>query len=47
MINNKIKQELKFTNCVIDKGQLKKLIAWAFRTYGITRAANMADARIY
>ena len=32
-----------FSNEVIDKNQLKKLIVWAFRNYGIARAANMAD----
>nr|YP_009774086.1 RNA polymerase beta'' subunit [Caulacanthus okamurae]QIZ74703.1 RNA polymerase beta'' subunit [Caulacanthus okamurae] len=33
----------KFANKVIDKSQLKKIIIWAFRNYGIARAANMAD----
>nr|YP_009297937.1 RNA polymerase beta'' subunit [Plocamium cartilagineum]AOM67875.1 RNA polymerase beta'' subunit [Plocamium cartilagineum] len=32
-----------FSNKVIDKSQLKKLIVYAFRNYGIARAANMAD----
>lgn len=32
-----------FSNKVIDKNQLKNLIVWAFRNYGIARAANMAD----
>nr|YP_009315750.1 RNA polymerase beta-subunit [Trichogloeopsis pedicellata]SCW24408.1 RNA polymerase beta-subunit [Trichogloeopsis pedicellata] len=32
-----------FSNQVIDKSQLKELIVWAFRNYGIARAANMAD----
>nr|YP_009313706.1 RNA polymerase beta-subunit [Helminthocladia australis]SCW21960.1 RNA polymerase beta-subunit [Helminthocladia australis] len=32
-----------FSNQVIDKSQLKHLIVWAFRNYGIARAANMAD----
>nr|YP_009315343.1 RNA polymerase beta-subunit [Yamadaella caenomyce]SCW23798.1 RNA polymerase beta-subunit [Yamadaella caenomyce] len=32
-----------FSNQVIDKSQLKQLIIWAFRNYGIARAANMAD----
>lgn len=32
-----------FSNKVIDKNQLKALITWAFRNYGIARAANMAD----
>lgn len=33
----------KFANKVIDKSQLKQIIVWAFRNYGIARAANMAD----
>lgn len=32
-----------FFNRVIDKSELKKLITWAFRNYGIARASNMAD----
>nr|YP_009314729.1 RNA polymerase beta-subunit [Neoizziella asiatica]SCW23184.1 RNA polymerase beta-subunit [Neoizziella asiatica] len=32
-----------FSNQVVDKSQLKHLIVWAFRNYGIARAANMAD----
>jgi DNA-directed RNA polymerase subunit beta' len=32
-----------FSNKVIEKSQLKELIVWAFRNYGIARAANMAD----
>lgn len=32
-----------FANKVIDKSQLKELIIWAFRNYGLARAANMAD----
>nr|YP_009393719.1 RNA polymerase b''''-subunit [Caloglossa beccarii]ARW62281.1 RNA polymerase b''''-subunit [Caloglossa beccarii] len=32
-----------FFNRVIDKSELKKLITWAFRKYGIARASNMAD----
>nr|YP_009398252.1 RNA polymerase b''''-subunit [Thaumatella adunca]ARW67438.1 RNA polymerase b''''-subunit [Thaumatella adunca] len=32
-----------FFNKVIDKSELKTLITWAFRNYGIARAANMAD----
>ena len=32
-----------FSNKVVDKNQLKQLIVWAFRNYGIARAANMAD----
>ena len=32
-----------FRNRVIDKGQLKKLISWAFTRYGTARTAQMAD----
>lgn len=32
-----------FFNKVIDKSELKQLITWAFRNYGIARASNMAD----
>ena len=39
----KTKSDLNFSNVVIDKKQLKHLITWAFRNYGIARAANMAD----
>ena len=39
----KTKVDLSFSNIVIDKKQLKYLIIWAFRNYGIARAANMAD----
>nr|YP_009244060.1 RNA polymerase beta'' subunit [Gelidium elegans]AMK96302.1 RNA polymerase beta'' subunit [Gelidium elegans] len=39
----KISESISFYNKVIDKSQLKYLIVWAFRTYGIARAANMAD----
>nr|UAT97721.1 RNA polymerase beta'' subunit [Ahnfeltia fastigiata] len=35
--------EPSFSNRVIDKSELKQLIVWAFRNYGIARAANMAD----
>lgn len=41
MTNNII--EPSFLNLVVDKNQLKKLIVWSFRNYGIARAANMAD----
>jgi len=34
---------LVFRNRVIDKGQLKKLIAWAFTNYGTARTAQVAD----
>nr|QVY58076.1 RNA polymerase beta'' subunit [Eucheuma denticulatum] len=33
----------KFANKVVDKNQLKQIIIWAFRNYGIARAANIAD----
>ncbi len=33
----------RFINHTVDKGQLKKLIAWAFTNYGTSYAANMAD----
>jgi DNA-directed RNA polymerase subunit beta' len=36
-------QPTKFINSTVDKGQLKKLIAWAFTYYGTSRAAHMAD----
>nr|YP_009565214.1 RNA polymerase beta'' subunit [Gelidium sinicola]QBA96565.1 RNA polymerase beta'' subunit [Gelidium sinicola] len=39
----KISKSISFHNKVIDKSQLKYLIVWAFRNYGIARAANMAD----
>nr|YP_010195538.1 RNA polymerase b-subunit [Gracilaria baiana]UAD82935.1 RNA polymerase b-subunit [Gracilaria baiana] len=32
-----------FLNTVVDKSQLRQLIMWAFRNYGIARASNMAD----
>nr|YP_010338738.1 RNA polymerase beta'' subunit [Glaucosphaera vacuolata]UNJ18688.1 RNA polymerase beta'' subunit [Glaucosphaera vacuolata] len=32
-----------FRNEVIDKEQLKNIIAWAFNNYGIAKATNMAD----
>nr|YP_009257533.1 RNA polymerase beta' subunit [Coeloseira compressa]ANH09616.1 RNA polymerase beta' subunit [Coeloseira compressa] len=32
-----------FINKVVDKSELKSIIVWAFRNYGIARAANMAD----
>nr|YP_009392265.1 RNA polymerase b''''-subunit [Osmundaria fimbriata]ARW60827.1 RNA polymerase b''''-subunit [Osmundaria fimbriata] len=32
-----------FFNKVFDKSELRKLITWAFRSYGIARASNMAD----
>lgn len=39
----KTEVDLSFSNIVIDKKRLKHLITWAFRNYGIARAANMAD----
>nr|QCI07976.1 RNA polymerase b'-subunit [Plumaria plumosa] len=36
--------EIPFFNRVIDKSELKLLITWSFRNYGIARAANMVDA---
>lgn len=32
-----------FRNRVVDKGQLKQLVAWAFTHYGTARTAEMAD----
>lgn len=32
-----------FRNRIVDKGQLKQLIAWAFTQHGTARAAEMAD----
>jgi len=32
-----------FRNRVVDKGQLRRLIAWSFTHYGTARTANMAD----
>nr|YP_009396402.1 RNA polymerase b''''-subunit [Polysiphonia scopulorum]ARW65588.1 RNA polymerase b''''-subunit [Polysiphonia scopulorum] len=40
---NKNLSSIYFFNKVIDKSELKKLITWAFRSYGIARASNMAD----
>lgn len=39
----KSKKDLRFSNAVIDKKQLKRIIISAFRDHGIARAANMAD----
>ncbi len=33
-----------FYNQIVDKGQLRKLVAWAFSNYGSARAAQMADS---
>nr|ARW64149.1 RNA polymerase b''''-subunit [Chondria sp. (in: red algae)] len=35
--------DIYFFNKVIDKSELKKLITWSFRNFGIARASNMAD----
>ena len=32
-----------FTNRVIDKKQLKKLISWSFEHFGTARTSQMAD----
>ncbi len=34
---------MKFYNRIVDKGRLKKLIAWAYTKYGSARCATMAD----
>nr|QCI06092.1 RNA polymerase b'-subunit [Dicranema revolutum] len=34
----------KFVNKVIDKNQLKQIIVWIFRNYGIARATDIADS---
>lgn len=36
-------QDKIFFNRIIDKGQLKKLVAWAYTRYGSARCAQMAD----
>jgi DNA-directed RNA polymerase subunit beta' len=36
-------KELTFHNRVVDKGQLKKLVAWAFTNFGSARSAQIAD----
>ncbi|AFY67382.1 DNA-directed RNA polymerase subunit beta' [Geitlerinema sp. PCC 7407] len=36
-------EQVVFRNRVVDKGQLKKLIAWAFTHYGTARTAQVAD----
>lgn len=36
-------KEMIFRNRVVDKGQLKKLVAWAFTHYGTARTAAIAD----
>jgi len=37
------KESMVFRNRVVDKGQLKRLIAWAFTHYGTAKTANVAD----
>lgn len=37
-------EKIYFVNKVVDKSELKKIIIWAFRKYGLARASNMADA---
>ncbi|MBD1868280.1 DNA-directed RNA polymerase subunit beta' [Oculatella sp. FACHB-28] len=39
----KQEQEFIFRNRVVNKGQLRRLIAWAFTNYGTARTAQMAD----
>ena len=39
----KAEQKMMFRNRVVDKGQLKKLVSWAFTNYGTARTAQMAD----
>ncbi|MBI4779995.1 MAG: DNA-directed RNA polymerase subunit beta' [Oscillatoriophycideae cyanobacterium NC_groundwater_1537_Pr4_S-0.65um_50_18] len=36
-------QKTIFRNRVVDKGQLKRLVSWAFTNYGTARTAQMAD----
>nr|YP_009399713.1 RNA polymerase b''''-subunit [Digenea simplex]ARW69532.1 RNA polymerase b''''-subunit [Digenea simplex] len=36
--------DIYFINKTVDKSELKKLITWAFRNYGIARASSMADS---
>lgn len=37
------KRKMKYYNRIVDKGQLKKLIAWVFTNYGSARCAQLAD----
>ncbi|MBF2072978.1 MAG: DNA-directed RNA polymerase subunit beta' [Synechococcales cyanobacterium C42_A2020_086] len=39
----KSEQPMVFRNRVVDKGQLRRLIAWAFTHYGTARTAQVAD----
>ncbi|MGC1395926.1 MAG: DNA-directed RNA polymerase subunit beta' [Coleofasciculaceae cyanobacterium] len=36
-------KEMTFHNRVVDKGQLKRLVAWAFTNFGSARSAQIAD----
>ena len=36
-------KEPRFYNRIVDKGQLKKLVSWAYSKYGSARTAQMAD----
>src|SRR6478672_4366375 len=36
-------KSMTFHNRVVDKGQLKKLVSWAYSNYGSARTAQMAD----
>nr|QCI08885.1 RNA polymerase b'-subunit [Wrangelia sp.] len=40
---NKQIPNIPFFNRIIDKSQLKKLITWSFRNYGMARASSMVD----
>ncbi|MEM9216791.1 MAG: DNA-directed RNA polymerase subunit beta' [Cyanobacteria bacterium P01_F01_bin.150] len=40
----KAEKPIPFRNRVLDKKQLRKLVAWAFTNYGTARTAQMADA---
>lgn len=41
--SQKSEQKTIFRNRVVDKGQLKRLVSWAFTYYGTARTAQMAD----
>jgi DNA-directed RNA polymerase subunit beta' len=41
--SQKSEQKTIFRNRVVDKGQLKRLVSWAFTHYGTARTAQMAD----
>jgi DNA-directed RNA polymerase subunit beta' len=42
-MNEQERKPVVFNNRMVDKGQLKKLITWAYRNYGTARTAQMAD----